>query len=126
MTRAERRRKEREAKKGKKTYNLTADDIAKLKAEATIDAVDISLNLMLGIPLLAMRDLSTWGNANDWGKKRLTKLSDKVMEIYNDFENGLITLDDINQVLNDEIGLEVGNRSSRVSKEIYGGNNGSI
>ena len=29
--------------------------------------------------------------------------------------------DDINQVLNDEIGLEVGNRSNRVSKEIYGG-----
>lgn len=121
MTRAERRRLEKQSNKKKKTYIMTDVEIEKIKQQATIDAVDISLNLMLGIPLLAMRDLSTWGNANDWGKKRLTKLSDKIIEIYDDFKNGLIALDDINQVLNDEIGLKVGNRSSRVSKEIYGG-----
>ena len=122
MTRAERRRLEKQSNKKKKTYIMTDVEIKKIKQQATIDAVDISLNLMLGIPLLAMRDLSIWGNAGDWGKKRLTKLSNKIMEIYNDFEGGLITLDDINQALNEEVGLEVGNRSSRVSKEIYGGN----
>ena len=121
MDRAERRRKEREAKKGKKTYNLTADDIAKLKAEATVEAVEIGLNLLFGIPLLAMRDLNNWSSGSDWGKKRLNKLHQKMYEIYMDVERGNITLYDINAILEVEVGLEVNNKSARRSLEIYKG-----
>lgn len=123
MSRAERRRLEKQAKKKKKTYTMTVEEITNLKKQATMDAVEICLNLMFGIPLLAFRDLSKWGKANDWGKKRLNKMYEHMEKIYKDFENGLITLDDINQVLNDEVGLEVSNKSSGASKEIYGGNN---
>ena len=123
MTRAERRRLEKQANKKKKTYVMTDEEIIKLKKQATLDAVEICLNLMFGIPLLAFRDLSSWGKANDWGKKRLNKMYEHMEQIYKDFENGIITLDDINQVLNDEVGLEVINKSNRVSKEIYGGHN---
>ena len=123
MSRAERRRLEKEAKKKKKTYTMTESAIVEIKKQATRDAVEICINLMFGIPLLAFRDLSKWGKANDWGKKRLIKMYEHMEKIYKDFENGLITLDDINQVLNDEVGLEVSNKSSGASKEIYGGSN---
>ena len=123
MSRAERRRLEKEAKKKKKTYTMTESAIVEIKKQATRDAVEICINLMFGIPLLAFRDLSKWGKANDWGKKRLNKMYEHMEKIYKDFENGLITLDDINQVLNDEVGLEVSNKSSGASKEIYGGSN---
>lgn len=121
MSRAERRRLAKEQMKQTKTFVMTEKELSKHTQKAIVEAVDISLNLMLGIPLLAMRDLSTWSNGTDWGKKRLEQLADKIIEIYGDFEDGLISLDDINKVLNEEIGLEVGNRSNRVSKEIYGG-----
>ena len=68
-----------------------------------------------------MRDLGNWGNANDWGKKRLNKLHQKMYEIYMDVEKGNITLYDINAILEIEVGLEVSNNSARRSLEIYKG-----
>ena len=55
MTRAERRRVERENRK-QPTYNLSKDQLQGIKQEATHDAAETAFLLMLGIPVLMFKD----------------------------------------------------------------------
>ena len=79
LSRAEVRRQEREAKKKKKVYTLTQEQIDKIKDDAVTEAANIAFVLCLDIPLLVMRD------EKGWGKKRLEWLLGKCLEHYDCF-----------------------------------------
>lgn len=121
MTRAERRRLEKQSRKKKKTYVMTDEELAKRDRETAEKAIMVSMNLMIGIPLLAMRDLSKWSSEKDWGKKRLTKFSDEILTRLNDVQNGVISLEDINQVLHEETGIELNYKAKMLGQELYKG-----
>lgn len=113
MNRAEIRRLEREKIKEKtRTYNLTKaqldalvrervqselNDIkAKIKKEATEDAVNTAMVLMLTLPLKVLMD-------NYWTSKeqleQIPDFTDKVIEYYEKWQNGELDIDKLREDL---------------------------
>lgn len=107
MTRAERRRAEREAKKKTATYNLTEEqldlavkealnkEVDKIKEKAIDDAINTSMVLMLTFPLYVLM-------SKYWKKsyaKRLPKFTDDVLELYEKYQNGELLLEKIQRDL---------------------------
>lgn len=113
MNRAEIRRLEREKIKEKtRTYNLTKaqldalvrervqselNDIkAKIKKEATEDAVNTAMVLMLTLPLKVLID-------NYWTSKeqleQIPEFTDKVIEYYEKWQNGELDIDKLREDL---------------------------
>ena len=84
-----------------KTYVLTDDQIRGIKDQAVDEAVEKAFILMIGIPSLVLRD--NFG----FGKGRLGTFGDKVLELYEAFNTGVLTLDDINRTIEDETGIVI-------------------
>lgn len=103
MNRAERRRLQKQGIKVKPepVINIKSSDVQKMKKEATQDAIDSAFLLMLGIPILVLRD--KWG----FGKIRLERFTDEILELYDSFNQGYLTLDDIHDVLFEEVGIKI-------------------
>lgn len=108
MSRAERRRALREETKAKTaTYNLTEDqlnllvreriamDLDKVKREATEDAINAALVLMLVLPLEVLKD-------HYWQKtyaKRLPGFVDHVLEYYRKWQDDELDMDELKKDL---------------------------
>lgn len=99
MSRAERRQAERETAKKQKTYTLTVAQIEQMKKEATMDATKRAFLMMMGFPLLTLRD--KFG----FGKKRLNQFMDKMLDLYEAYENDYVDLDDLNNTILEETGV---------------------
>lgn len=56
---------------------------------------------MLGLPMLVLRD--KYG----FGKKRLERFLDQVLDVYDLFNKDYLTLEDIHQALYDETGIRI-------------------
>jgi hypothetical protein len=92
MSRAERRRIERETKKKTKVYTLTQEQIDQIKREAGDKAIDTAFTLLLAIPLEVLIGEGYWEKT---AKKRLPKFLDEVLSLYDSWEKGVITLEDL-------------------------------
>lgn len=90
MSRAERRRTERETKKKTKVYTLTQEQIDQIKREAGDKAIDTAFTLLLAIPLEVLLGDGYWAKS---AKKRLPKFLDEVLALYDSWEKGVITLE---------------------------------
>lgn len=112
MNRAEIRRLEREKIKEKtRTYNLTKaqldalvrervqselNDIkAKIKKEATEDAVNTAMVLMLTLPLKVLMD-DYWSGEQ---LEQIPEFTDKVIEYYEKWQNGELDIDKLREDL---------------------------
>ena len=83
------------------TYNFTLEQIDAMKKQAVHDAVREVLELTIGLPAMVMRD------KHGWGKMRLSKLADDVLALYESYDQGYLTLQDIRNTLKDECGFEI-------------------
>jgi hypothetical protein len=92
MSRAERRRIERETKKKTKVYTLTQEQIDQIKREAGDKAIDTAFTLLLAIPLEVLIGEGYWEKT---AKKRLPKFLDEVLSLYDSWEKGVLTLEDL-------------------------------
>lgn len=103
MNRAERRRLQKQGKKVKSepVINIKSSDVQNIKEKATSEAVNKAFLMMLGLPVLVLRD--KWG----FGKVRSERFIDQVLEIYEAFDKGYLTLDDIHDVLWEEAGVKI-------------------
>lgn len=103
MNRAERRRLQKQGKQVPKepVINVKYSDVQTIKEKATSDAVDTAFLLMLGLPVLVLRD--KWG----FGKVRCERFIDQVLEMYDAFNKDYLTLDDIHKALWDEAGVKI-------------------
>lgn len=99
MNRKERRTKG--IKNSEPVINIKVSDIEKIKDEASKNAIDTAFTLMLGMPLLVMRD--KYG----FGKVRLERYIEQIFEIYDSFNKDYITLEDMHKVLYDEVGVTI-------------------
>ena len=98
MTRAEIRR---EQKKKTVTYTLTMEQINAIKREAIEEATLAAMKLLIGLPIMANRDL--FGH----GKSRLEKLADKIFDLYDSYEKGFISMQDIEDTIFEETGMKI-------------------
>lgn len=107
MGRAELRRQARDKVNKQKTYTLTVEQIEDIKKSATNEALDTAFILMLGLPVMVVHD--------KFGKlmkkeNRLKNLADEILELYDTFKEGRITLDDVIQTIKEETGVDITRR----------------
>ena len=99
MNRAERRRLKN--KKAEPVINVKSSDIQQMKKDSTNEAADIAFTLMLGLPMLVLRD--NYG----FGKVRSERFIDQVIDLYDSFDKGYLTIDDIHKALYEEVGIKI-------------------
>lgn len=104
MSRAELRRQERQRTTKQKTYTLTVEQIEAIKKQAVDEAIDTSFILMLGLPVMVINDKFSKIMKRE---KRIENFTDEVLELYDSFQKGLFTLDDIIEVIKEETGVDI-------------------
>jgi len=104
MNRAERRKAARQGLQVKKeaVVNMKASDVQKIKQDASKEAAEIAFTLMLGLPVMVLRD--KFG----FGKVRCERFTDAVIDLYESFEQDYVTLEDIHATLKEEVGITIG------------------
>lgn len=97
------RKQRRETKTAKKepVYNLKASDIQRIKQEAAEEAVDTAITLLLAIPIKILHDQYGWGT-----KKRLPEFGEKLIDEYQDFTDGKLTLKEYSELVFEYTGIK--------------------
>lgn len=93
--------KKKKEKKKVATYNLTWEQIEDMKLKATSEAMDFAFKQMMLLPLMTLRD------KNGFGAKRLERFIDDVADMLDSYNRGYLDLDDIEQTLKEETGIEI-------------------
>lgn len=110
MNRAERRRR---AKQGlpvtnEPVINIKASDIQNIKKQATFNAADTAFFLMLAIPVMVMHDKYPQLMRREVdGKSRTERFADLCIDLYDSFDKGYVTLDDLADCLWEEAGIRL-------------------
>ena len=102
MNREERRK--RKIKGAAPVINIKFDDVQAMKKQATKDAVNRAFFLMLAIPTMIIHD--KFGKLMKRDGREATFV-DLCVDLYDSFDKGYVTLDELAQVLKDEAGVEV-------------------
>ena len=98
MNRAERRR---QGKEKDKVYYLKQSEINAIKEEAVKEAVGKAFALMYYIPTMVLRD--KWG----FGKERLGRFADQVTDMYESYDLGYISFEDMCTTIYEETGVQL-------------------
>lgn len=110
MNRSQRRKLKKQGIEPKKEpiINIKASDVAAMKLEAAEDAANTAFVLMLGIPAMVIHDkYSKIMKRVEDGKPRVERFTDLCLELYDSFDKGYLTLDDIHECLREEAGLQI-------------------
>lgn len=99
MNRAERRRKHKA--NGEAIHMYKDSDIERIKQEQTSKAVDVAFTLLLGIPIMVLND--KYG----FSREQLQAVTDDIFDLYASYEQGYLTLEDIHNTLQEEVGINV-------------------
>lgn len=82
-------------------FNMKQSDIKKMKQEATEQAVDAAMILLLGIPVKVLKEKYGWDM-----KKRLPEFCEAMIDVYTDFSNGDLTLEQFADLIYQECGVK--------------------
>ena len=106
MNRAERRKSG--IKESVKTYTLNKSQIKRLKDDSVKEAIDTAFILMLGLPVMIIHDKypQLMKKVVD-GKGREERFTDLLLDLYDSFDKGYLTLDDILNCIKEECGIEI-------------------
>ena len=110
MNRTERRQLGRKGVKVPKepVINVKKNDIDALKEKAANDAADKAFILMLAIPVMVIHDkYSLLMKREVDGKSREERFTDLCLDLYDTFEKGYVTIDELADVLKEECGLKI-------------------
>ena len=95
MSRAERRRLEKQRQQKPRTYTLTDVEIRKLKEEAAADAVNTAMTLMLVLPMEVLMD-------HYWKKtyaKKIPEFTQHVLDMYSKWIDGELDMEKLKEDL---------------------------
>lgn len=103
MNRAERRRRARLGLpvSNEPVYNMKRSDIRKLEHKSVDKAVDTAMVLLLSIPIKVMHDKYGWGM-----KKRLPELAEALIDEYQNFSDGDMTLEEYQELVYEWCGVK--------------------
>ncbi len=101
MNRAERRRQLKDNIKTETTYNLKTSDIVDIKTDTAKQAISMALNMMIALPVLVLHD--KFG----FGPKRTEKLIDEIKLLYDSFDQGYLTIEDMKNTIYEELGIKI-------------------
>lgn len=104
MNRSERRRQERSTTKSQATYTLTQEQIDKIKRDATEVATKRAFTIMLGFPMMVMRD------KHRYGKNRMERFVNDVLDVYDSYAKDYVSLEDLHDVITKETGVDLRER----------------
>ena len=106
MNRAERRKYG--IKESVKTYTLNDLQIKQIKDDAVKEAIDTAFILMLGLPVMIIHDKypQLMKKVVD-GKGREERFTDLLLDLYDSFDKGYLTLDDILTCIKEECGIDI-------------------
>lgn len=110
MNRAERRRRVKQGLPVNKepVINIKASDIQAIKEQATSSAADTAFLLMLAIPVMVIHDkYSQLMRREVDGKPRAERFADLCLDLYDSFNRGYVTLDDLADCLWEEAGIKL-------------------
>lgn len=110
MKRHEIKRQRREAEKTNKKYLMTLREIQSIKDEAVTDAINLAFPLALGLTGMVMRD--KWG----FGGLRMKRLMDQLLDSYESFELGYVSLDDCVTAIKEETGYDIVEMIEKIDK----------
>lgn len=105
MNRAERRRK---GLKSEPVINVKSSDIQNIKNQAAKDAADLAFKLMLAIPVMVLHDkYSLLMKKVVDGKSREERFAELCLDLYDSYEKGYVTLEDLEKCLFEEAGMKI-------------------
>ena len=108
MNRAERRRLEKSKQKKEPIINIKAKDVQQIKEDAKQQAIDRAFFLMLAIPTMVIHDnYPKLMKKFEDGKSREERFADMCLELYDCFEKGLVSLDDLKECLWEEANIKL-------------------
>lgn len=110
MNRAERRRRAKQGLPVNKepVINVKASDIQAIKQQATSSAADTAFFLMLAIPVMVIHDKYPQLMRREVdGKPRAERFADLCLDLYDSFNRGYVTLDDLADCLWEEAGIKL-------------------
>lgn len=106
MSRAQIRRDLRQAEKGKVVRTMTVAQIQQLKKEMAEVIADELLMKVFGISAMVLHDkFGMLMRKEVDGESREERFLDECMKLYQSFEKGYLTLEDIQQTLSEECGI---------------------
>ncbi len=110
MNREERRKRQKLGLPVKKepVINIKASDVLHMKSRATQEAADRAFFLMLAIPVMVIHDkypLLMRREVN--GQSRAERFADLCLNLYDSFNQGFVTMDDLSQCLWEEAGIKL-------------------
>lgn len=104
MNRAERRAKGVTRKDP--CYTLTKSQIDNIKSKATDDALTIAFKLLVCIPVMVIHDKYSKLIKKDVdGMSREERMAEYVIDLYDTFQQGYITLEELEECLRRETGM---------------------
>lgn len=81
--------------------SMKRSDIDRLKREASEKAIDTAMILLLSIPIKVMHEKYGWGM-----KKRLPELSEAIIDEYQAFSDGDMTLEEYQEMVYEYCGVK--------------------
>lgn len=85
----------------KRVDPLTKAMIQQAKRTAANQATDQVVKLMLALPVYVLHD--KWG----FGKVRCERFANELLELYDAYQSGYVTIEDLLQVLENEAGMTI-------------------
>lgn len=107
MGRAELRRIQKENGKKTKTYTLTQEQMDELYNKSLEEAVKKAFFLMLAIPLEILITEEYWMKS---AKEKIPKFMDEVLYLYNAYEEGSISIEEMEMDLWNFAGVKCGSQ----------------
>lgn len=104
MSRADRRREQRDKEKPEKIYHLTEAQIRQIRMQGIKDAEKVAFILMAYNPIMVIE-----GHFGELMKKegRIDRFVELLMEQYQCFEGGYVTIQDMKDYLYETYGLTI-------------------
>lgn len=114
MNRKQRRKQEKQNKnlqkseKTQKFYTVSNEKIAEIKENAKKEAIEEAFILMLGLSVMTISDhIHDLYKVKGYEKCREERFTDYVLKLWEEYHQGIFTLEEVLNCLHDECGLTI-------------------
>ena len=105
MNRAERRKLG--VKNKESVFTMKKSDIEQIKRDATHQSMEIAFKLMLAIPVKVLSEnYSKITKLNVDGKSREERFADLCLDVWHDFNENKVSINDLQDILTDKCGIQ--------------------